>query len=134
MTTIIAEQSRIKTLSTSGHRPHEIAAQIIRFLQDETKPEADIVSLVSAWHSARGCFVVLTQNGYRLEAFIPIIDEVLNLASRLARRELIRRILLGRLSDAETDQIIAVLSDEPESEVLADIDHVEAKLSAQREA
>lgn len=128
---ITTSHSQIQMISTSGpDRPRELVSHIVEFLKDELDTEP--VAMIKAWLSAREGLEILSQNGYRgLARYIAIVEGMLCEARRAARRALIKQILLGKVSDAQTNAIIdALAASAPEAETLADIDAVVSALCA----
>lgn len=129
MTTLTKEHSEIKMVSTSGHRPRELAKEILTFLEEENATR-DPVAIVRAWRSARLALAVLVEHKYPLQPFLRVVDEMLAIAAQAARRELIARVIKGQVDDARTEEIVAALAMGNEADAIADIDAVEKKLCA----
>ena len=108
-----------------------LAEQVVDFLRDYRN--RDIREKVQAWNVAAKSFRVLTvaseyPHGIFLEAIEGALDEV----ARRARRELVRRMLLGILTETEAAEALRLLNLEAERhgiDVSREIDEVEAELT-----
>jgi hypothetical protein len=108
---------RIRSLAMKSWnaRGVDLWEQVMKFMESASA-EPDLRGRVQIIVQARKTFYCIMEAGYpHFQSFVDAVDEVLDETARLVRREIVARLLDGRIAGPDAVEQIALLQDDPDA-------------------